>query len=99
MTILEYVKNGIPITSTAYDDFLTMQIEAAQTDLGIAGVANVDNTDPIVIAAITTFCKLRMPSAVSDPAAYQRLKESYDEQKAQLSTATGYTDWSVMGNA
>ena len=24
---------------------------------------------------------------------YDRMKSSYDEQKAQLATATGYTDW------
>jgi hypothetical protein len=27
------------------------------------------------------------------PEDYDRLKRSYDEQKAQLSNATGYTDW------
>jgi hypothetical protein len=28
-----------------------------------------------------------------EPEDYDRLKASYDEQKAQLSTATGYTHW------
>lgn len=93
MTILEYVKNGLAISSTSYDDFLEMQIEAAQADLGIAGVVNIDDTDPIIIAAITTFCNLRMPHSATDANAYQKLKESYDEQKAQLVTATDYTDW------
>lgn len=95
MTVLEYVKAGIPVTSDAYDNYLEMQIEAAETDLGIAGVEYVDDTDPIIIAAITTFCKLRMPHSTSDATSYQKLKESYDEQKAQLATATEYTVWGV----
>ena len=27
------------------------------------------------------------------PQDYDRLKKSYDEQKAQMQTCTGYTDW------
>lgn len=95
VTVLEYVKTGIPVLSDAYDDFLEMQIAAAEQDLGIAGVVNVDDADPIIIAAITTFCKMRMPHSTTDANAYQKLKESYDEQKAQLSMNTGYTVWGV----
>jgi hypothetical protein len=29
-----------------------------------------------------------------EPDQYDRLKKSYDEQKAQLGMATGYTTWS-----
>ena len=38
---------------------------------------------------IITYCKM----SFGLPEDYDRLKRSYDEQKAQLSTATGYTDW------
>ena len=45
--------------------------------------------DAIVSRAITTYCKLNF----GEPDDYDRLKRSYDEQKAQLSMATGYTVW------
>jgi hypothetical protein len=39
--------------------------------------------------AIVTYCKLNF----GEPDNYDKLKESYDEQKAQLSMADGYTVW------
>lgn len=44
---------------------------------------------PIVSRAVITYCKLHF----GEPADPERLQRSYDEQKAQLGTATGYTDW------
>ncbi len=91
MTILEKVKLALRITTNAFDSELSDLISAAQQDLGIAGVDTVDNTDPIIIRAIVTYCKM----SFGLPEDYDRLKASYDEQKAQLSNATGYTDWSA----
>lgn len=93
MTILDYVKTGIGIRSTAYDQLLTMLIDAAVKDLGFAGVDTINQTDSAIIAAVTTYCKLHMPHAAADASSYDRLKAAYDEQKAQLGMATGYTDW------
>lgn len=66
-------------------------IETCLADLGIAGVngANVIITDPNIRLAYITFCKLHD----GEPDDYDRLKKSYDEQKAQLSMASGYTTW------
>ena len=70
---------------------ITDLIESCLADLGIAGVngVNVVLTDPLVRLAFITFCKLHD----GEPDEYDRLKRSYDEQKAQLSMATGYTTW------
>lgn len=91
-TLLEKVKMAVRITSDAYDSELTDLIEAAKIDLGIAGVVVPEEIDAIVNRAICTYCKMNF--GVVDNYAY--LKESYDEQKAQLVTATGYTDWAVI---
>lgn len=88
---LNKVKMALRITTTAYDDELTDLMAAAQTDLGIAGVQLPDTLDEICSRAVITYCKLNF--GLPDDAA--RLKTSYDEQKAQLVTATGYTDWGV----
>ncbi len=87
--MLEQVKLALRISTTAYDSELTYLIAAAQQDLGIAGVVIPEELDEIVKRAIITFCKL----SFGIPEDYEWLKRSYDEQKAQLVTATGYTNW------
>ena len=87
--MLEMVKTALRIKTTAYDSELTYLIAAAKLDLGIAGVVLPGELDELVTRAIITYCKL----SFGIPEDYDRLKKSYDEQKAQLSTATGYTDW------
>ena len=87
--MLEQVKLALRISTTAYDTELTYLIEAARLDLGVAGVVLPDGLDALVQRAIITYCKM----SFGLPEDYDRLKRSYDEQKAQLSTATGYTDW------
>lgn len=87
--MLNKVKMALRITTSAYDDELMDLIEAAQLDLGIAGVVVPNQIDAIVSRAIITYCKM----SFGLPEDYDRLKASYDEQKAQLSNATGYTNW------
>ena len=89
--MLDKVKMALRITTNAYDDELKDLIEAAKLDMGIAGVVLPESVDEIVTRAIITYCKMLFGL----PEDYDRLKKSYDEQKAQLSNATGYTDWSV----
>ena len=88
--MLEKVKGALRITSDVFDDELTSLIASAQLDLGIAGVDVPTELDAIVETAIITYCKMNFGAAVN----YDRLKKSYDEQKAQLSMSTGYTTWS-----
>lgn len=87
--MLELVKTALRITTTAYDSELGYLIDAAKLDLGIAGVVVPEELDAIVKKAIITYCKM----SFGLPEDYDRLKRSFDEQKAQLSNATGYTDW------
>jgi hypothetical protein len=87
--MLELVKTALRITTTAYDSELNYLIDAAKLDLGIAGVVVPEELDAIVKKAIITYCKM----SFGLPEDYDKLKRSYDEQKSQLSNATGYTDW------
>ena len=89
MAILDKVRMALRISTTAFDSELTDLIAAAQSDLGIAGVALPTTLNEICERAIITYCKM----SFGLPEDYDRLKASYDEQKAQLVTATGYTDW------
>ena len=85
----EKVKLALRIVTTAYDDEIDLLIAAAKIDLGIAGVVPPEELDEVVQLAVITYCRLHFGS----PDEYDRLKASYDEQKAQLSMATGYTVW------
>mgnify|MGYP007000482864 CR=1 FL=1 len=87
--MLEKVKLALRITTTAFDREIEDLIAAALADLGIAGIINETQDDPLIIRAVVTFCKANF----GEPDEYDRLKTAYDEQKAQLQMATGYTDW------
>lgn len=90
-TTLGKVKIALRIVTDDFDGELNDLISAAVLDLGIAG-ANGDGvvpSDALVLTAIITYCKMRF----GEPDQYDRLKASYDEQKAQLSMASGYTVW------
>lgn len=89
MDILSAVKMALRISTNAFDMQLQDLVEAAKLDLGIAGVVLPPTMDAIVRTAIITYVRLHF----GQPDDYDRLKRSYDEQKAQLSTATGYTIW------
>ena len=87
--MLEKVKLALRITTDAFDTELNGLIAAAMIDLGIAGVTLPETLDDICNLAVITYCKCNF----GQPDDYDRLKKSYDEQKAQLSMATGYTTW------
>lgn len=87
--VINSIKLALRITTDAFNAELTDLYNAALLDLGIAGVTNDDINDPLILRAVITYVKLHF----GQPDDYDRLKRSYDEQKAQLSTATGYTTW------
>lgn len=89
MATLDKVKMALRINTEAFDDEIVDLMAAAEQDLGIAGVILPSTLDEICTRAIITYCKVNFGL----PEDADRLKRSYDEQKAQLVTATGYTDW------
>ena len=92
--MLESVKMALRIKTDAYDDELNELIQAAYIDLGIAGVVTSSSAekDPIIALAVKTFVRMHF----GQPDDYDRLKRSYDEQKAQLSMSSAYTDYSML---
>lgn len=90
--MLEKVKLALRIKNTAFDEEILDLILAALADLGIAGVIAPEN-DPLITRAVITYCKLNF----GEPDNPERLQASYNEQKAQMQTATGYTNWGWLG--
>lgn len=91
-TLLAKVKVALRIVTEDFDDEITDLINACLLDLGIAGVTQNDITNTLLIRAIITYCKAHFGD-VNGVEQYDRLKASYDEQKAQMQMATGYTRW------
>lgn len=87
--MLDKVKLALRISTAAFDAEISDLIAAALADLGLAGVTPTPEDDPLIIRAVITYCRVNF----GQPEDYDRLKASYDEQKAQLQMATGYTDW------
>ena len=86
---MEQAKLAARITTDAFDTQIGLLLDAAAADLGIAGVQVPAELTPIVTQAMITYVLMHF----GQPDEYERLKSSYDEQKAQLATCTGYTDW------
>lgn len=89
MNILQAAKLALRITTTAFDEQISDLIDAALLDLETAGVTYVDPNDALVRQAVITYVRMHF----GEPDEWDRLKASYDEQKAQMSTRTGYTTW------
>lgn len=96
--MLDKVKLALLISSDDFDSELTDLIGAAVLDLNIAGVdddtvVSDDPTDKLIIRAIISYCGYQFELVHGTLERSAAFKRSYDEQKAQLSMATGYTTW------
>lgn len=87
-TILEKVKLTLRVVTDDFDDEITDLIRACKSDLMAGGII-VSTIDEFVLQAIRTYCRANF----GNPSNYDRLKASYDEQKAQLGMRSGYTKW------
>ena len=89
--LVAQAKKARRITTNAFDDEVTRLLESAMLDLGVAGVEVPEPMDALVSQAAITYFMANF----GEPESYDRLKASYDEQKAQLSMHTGHTAWEV----
>ena len=87
--LIDSAKLAARITTSAFDEQVDMLLDTAMLDLGVAGVEVPETLTPIVKQAAITYFLAHFGA----PEEYDRLKRSYDEQKAQLATCTDYTDW------
>lgn len=80
---------ALRVTTNAFDTEIIYLLDSALLDLGIAGVVVPAELSPIVQQACITYVRCHF----GQPDDYDKLKKSYDEQKAQLATCTGFTNW------
>lgn len=98
MALLDKVKVACRVTVAAYDEELVDMIRAGMDDIGITDVnpallACENGLAPLIQRAVITYCKLNFGFANLPEYQYDRLKESYDEQKKQLLISSEYNVW------
>lgn len=96
--MLDKVKLALLISTNDFDSELVDLIGAAFIDLNIGDIAPdktiSTTTDPAIIRAVVTYCGYQFEVLHGSLERSAAFKKSYDEQKAQLSMASGYTVWS-----
>lgn len=90
-SMLTAAKLALRVTTDAFDSEILSLLNAALLDIGVAGVIVPAEANDLVQQACITYVRMHF----GQPDDYDRLKKSYDEQKAQLASCTGYTDWLV----
>ena len=88
-TLIAAAEKALRIVTTSFEDEIGSLLDAALLDMGVAGVTVPSEIDALVQQAAITYVKMNF----GQPDEYERLKRSYDEQKAQLASCTGYTNW------
>lgn len=95
--MLDKVKLALLISTTDFDTELTDLIGAAFIDLNIGDVSEdvtvSTTTDPAIIRAVCSYCGYQFELMHGTLQRSEAFKKSYDEQKAQLGMASGYTEW------
>lgn len=92
-SMIAAAKLALRRTTNKYDAEIERWLDAALLDLGIAGVVVPSEIDPLVEQACVTYALTKAAQQAGDPD--ERLQASYNEQKSQLASCTGYTDWLV----
>lgn len=100
-TILAKLRLKLRIQTDEFDGDIVDLVEACLEDLRMAGVTVDDlivqtpsgtTYNKKLLDAVSTYVKMNFGDIVSVEQ-YDRLKASYDEQKAQMQMTTGYTTW------
>lgn len=90
--MLEKIKKALRISNIAFDEEITDLISAAQHDLELSGVTHdkaVSEEDPLIIRAVTVYCKANF--GFDNPDA-EKLQQSYIMIKTHLTLSAEYTE-------
>lgn len=92
--LLTKAKTVLRITTDIFDEEIKDIIKAGYYDLKTRGVTiaedeNSGEISPLILRALMTYVRLHF----GDPDNPERLRRSYAEQRGQLMSTTGFTDW------
>lgn len=85
----EKVKLSLRLDGNDLDEEVKDLIEAAKKDLSISGVNVINEEDPLIIRAVTTYCRANFDPSNTD---YERYVKSYESLKIHLCLCSEYTE-------
>ncbi|MCL2197308.1 MAG: DNA-packaging protein [Defluviitaleaceae bacterium] len=85
-SILESVKLSLRKTSDDFDSEIEEIIAACKIDLKIAGVAKIEDDDPLILRAVTLYAKAHFGFANAG----ESFQKSYEALKVSLCLAGDY---------
>ncbi len=89
-TLLETVKKALRVTHSGLDEAeIVPLIEAAKKQLEIAGVKVIEETDPLIIQAITVYCKANFGYDNPDSEKFQNAFNSIKNTITQVGVYNG----------
>lgn len=93
MALIDKVRTRLRITHTHLDDDIQDLINAAKLELMIVGVNKLDEEDPLIIQAISTYCKAEF--GLNNKEA-DRLRAAFESLRNHLSLVEEYTTVAVQ---
>ncbi|MFP3666554.1 head-tail connector protein [Priestia sp. SIMBA_032] len=85
--MIEKVRKSLRISHTALDDDIQDLIDAALMELQLSGIKKLDESDPLIIRAVTVYCKAEF--GFDNPDA-ERFRASFESLRNHLSLAGDY---------
>ena len=92
MALIDDIKAILRISNTAYNTEITDLIASAKADLGICGLLDTSEIDPLIKRAITLYCKANF--GYDNPDA-SKLQQSYEMLRNHLSLSADYAYFAV----
>lgn len=87
--MLDRVKFALRVSNNKFDEEINDLIQAGVRDLKISGVNTIDESDPLIVQAIKTYCKAYFWADNKDS---ERYINSYESIKQHLSLCGEYNE-------
>lgn len=87
--MLQKIKDALRVSGSDLDEEIQDLINAAKADLKLSGITK-DETDPLIIRAITIYCKAHF--GYEEPAQAELFMKSYQALKTHLALSQEYTE-------
>lgn len=86
MALLDDVRLSLRIKNSAYDTEIQDLIDSCKIDLGISGVQEIDETEPLTAQAIKLYCKGHFGYDENS----EKFQQAYESLKIVMALASDY---------
>ena len=86
--MLEKIRQRVRFSSNVFDSELSDLIDECKADLALSGVVQIDDNDPLILRAVSTYVRQYYET---DNVKAERLQKSYDSIKSHLSLSGDYS--------